>query len=200
MDQKKVSALILLDFSKAFDSINKIISWCGTNSLIINLDKSKLILFGTPQLMKVLTGSLSLNILGKTIEPVSSARDLCVILDSHMKYDEHISKLVSSCMSKLCQINRLKHVFAQQTLIFILESLVLNKLFYCSSVWTNTTAKNIMKLQLIQNFTARIITNTNKYDHITPVLTDLGWLTVDQHLQYRDSILMFKCINDIAPP
>ena len=65
--------------------INKIIGCCCTNSLLINPDKTKLLLYlhGTQQLMNVSTGCLSLNILGKTIESVSSAKDLGVILDSH---------------------------------------------------------------------------------------------------------------------
>ena len=35
------------------------------------------------------------------------------------------------------------------------------------------TKKNINKLQNVQNFTARIITRLQKFDHITPVLTEL---------------------------
>ena len=61
--------------------------------------------------------------------------------------------------------------------------------FYCSSVWSNTAAKNVKKLQLIQNFAARIITNTYKYDHITPVLQELKWLPVDRNLVYRENHL-----------
>ena len=34
--------------------------------------------------------------------------DLGVILDPHLTYDHHISKTVSSCFSKLYQINRVK--------------------------------------------------------------------------------------------
>ena len=32
-----------------------------------------------------------------------------------------------------------------------------SKLYYCSSVWTNTTDTNIRKLQSVQNFAARIV-------------------------------------------
>ena len=71
--------------------------------------------------------------------------------------------------------------------------------FYCSSVWSNTAAKNVKKLQLIQNFAARIITNTHKYEHITPVLQELKWLPVDRILVYRDTIQIYKCMNGLSP-
>ena len=51
-----------------------------------------------------------------------------------------------------------------------------SKLFKCSTVWSGTYKQNIHKLQLMQNFAARILTDTRKYDHITPALNALGWL------------------------
>jgi hypothetical protein len=38
--------------------------------------------------------------------------------------------------------------------------------------------KNIAKLQIVQNFAARIVTGTRKYEHIKPVLQQLKWLPV----------------------
>ena len=67
------------------------------------------------------------------------------------------------------------------------------------SIWSSTTKKNINKLQNVQNFTARIITPLQKFDHITPVLTELKWLSVESMLVYRDCILVFKCLRGLAP-
>ena len=51
----------------------------------------------------------------------------------------------------------------------------------------------------MQNFAARTLTDTRKYDHITPALKDLGWLTVEEQLRLRDVILMYKCVNNVVP-
>ena len=40
----------------------------------------------------------------------------------------------------------------------------------------------------------------SKYNHISPTLSTLGWLTIKEHLVYRDALLTFKSINNIAPP
>ena len=55
----------------------------------------------------------SVSFMGKTLTSVDSARDLGVIIDSHLTYDSHISYLVSSCLSKLVQINRVKKVLTR---------------------------------------------------------------------------------------
>ena len=77
--------------------------------------------------------------------------------------------------------------------------LVFSKLYYCSSVWSNTSASNMQKLQLIQNFAARIISGATKFEHITPSLKNLGWLPVKKQVYLRDAIFAFKCMTGCAP-
>ena len=55
-----------------------------------------------------------------------------------------------------------------------------------------------LKLQLLQNFAARILTNTKRFDHISPILNELGWLTIEEVLNLRDVIMIYKCINGLA--
>ena len=72
-------------------------------------------------------------------------------------------------------------------------------MYYCSAVWSNTSQRNIEKLQAVQNFAARIVTGTRKYDHVTPVLQQLGWLPVKYMLKLREAIFAFKCLKGLAP-
>ena len=102
-------------------------------------------------------------------------------------------------MSALGQISRVKHVFQKDILITIINSLVFSKLYYCSSVWSNTSASNIRKLQGVQNFAARIVSGTRKYDHVTPALKNLRWIPVELHLYLRDAILAFKSMTGRVP-
>ena len=75
-----------------------------------------------------------------------------IILDNNLTYDQHIHQLTSSCMTKLCQINRVKNSFDRDTLCTIISALVLSKLFYCSTVWSNTTATNVKKASSCSEF------------------------------------------------
>ena len=180
------------------DDLLLIRNWCFDNLLLLNADKTKLMVFGSRQLTSKLP-DFRITLLGKELVPVSSAKDLGVILDPNITFDDHILKTASSCMSSLAQISRVKHVFKRDTLVTIINVLVFSKLFCCSSVWSNSLGKNICKLQLVQNFAARIITGTRKFDHITPALKDLRWLPIKQHLYLRDAVLAFKCMTGCAP-
>ena len=121
-------------------------------------------------------------------------------MDATLHFDEHITSVTSSYLSSLSQlINKVKHLLDTNTLLNVINALGFSKLYYCSSVCSSTTKKNINKLQNVQNFAARIITRSWKFDHITPVLAELKWLTVESMLIYRNCILVFKCLRGLTP-
>ena len=202
-DTKLYLSFTLLDLDSGLaqisEDLQQVAGWCCLNKLLINPGKTKFMLFGVSQYLSKITNP-RLFFLGKVLSPVSPCKDLGITLDSTMSFNDHIKSLTSSLLSTLCQINRVRHLFDKKTLLIILNSLVFSKLFYCSSVWSGTTKQNIHKLQLIQNFAARILTNNRKFDHISPVLRDLGWLSVTDMLTYRDLVMMFKCLNGFVPP
>ena len=166
------------------EDLRRIGAWCCANSLLINPDKTKLLLLGTRQMLGKIPDDIHVTLLGKQIYPVSSAKDLGIIIDASLTYDEHVTNLVSSCAASLCQINRIKYVLDRQTLITIMKAVVFCKLYYCSSLWANSSAeRNLKKLQRVQNFAARIVTGTKKHEHILPVLRELSWLPIHLAVQ-----------------
>ena len=178
--------------------LTRIRNWCFENYLLLNPDKTKLVIYGSRQMLRKMP-SFSLTMLGKDLKPSDVVKDLGVIFDPSLSFDAHITSLVSSCFSKLGQISRAKHAFNKELLIAIINALVFSKLYYCSSVWSSTTNKNIEKLQLVQNFAARICCGVRKFDHITPALKDLRWMPVKQQLYLRDATLTFKCMAGCVP-
>ena len=67
--------------------------------------------FGTPQILKQIPVDILFTFRGKSIQPVQNAKDLGLIMDSNLSFDEHIKQSVSSGMKKLHQINRTKNLF-----------------------------------------------------------------------------------------
>ena len=138
--------------------------------------------------------------MGKNIEPVTTAKDLGVYIDNSLNYNDHINKISSSCIYKLIMINRIKYLLDKKTILLLIHSFVFNKLLYCSSVWSNTSKKNIKKLQLLQNFAARVVLGLKKYDHISEGLKSLGWLDINHKLKFNDCVMMYKCLNNEGTP
>ena len=115
-DTKILLSLSPCNASEAVDALNsdliEVSRWCCANSLLINRDKTKLLVVGIPKL----TTSLSLPLiylLEKQIYPSSVVKDLGVWIESNLTYDEYISKMSLSCLYKSSRINHLpeKHRF-----------------------------------------------------------------------------------------
>ena len=138
-------------------------------------------------------------LLGKEVKPSTVTKDLGVHIDCHLNYNEHIAKTVSTCTYMLSHINRIKHLLDSKTLVFLMNAFIFSRLYYCSTVWSNTTKENIKKLQLIQNFACRIVLGLKKYDHITEGLKSLNWLNVNDRLLVNDLLMVHKCIHDLTP-
>ena len=47
---------------------------------------------------------------------------------------------------------------------------------------------------------ARLIFAARKFDHVTPLLHDLHWLRFPERIEYKLAVLVYKCLNGLAPP
>ena len=132
--QDHMNAIVKLkaDFSR-------ISNWTMRNQLLKNPNRTKFIIFGSRAMVSKAQNFL-VNLLGKEIKPVASAKDLGVVLDPILTYNNHPGSTVSSCMAHLGQINQVKHALDRNTLTIIINALVFNKLYFMFGAKTlNTT-------------------------------------------------------------
>ena len=84
-------------------------------------------------------------------------------------------------------------------MIYLINAFVFSKLFYCSTVWSSTSKKNVRKLQLVQNYACRIVAGLRKYDHVSEALKSLKWLNVRDKLLFNDLVMVYKCFKNLTP-
>ena len=73
--------------------------------------------------------------------------------------------------------------------------LVGSHLDYCNSLFRGLFALDLRKLQCVQNILARIVANTTKYSHITPVRKAVHWLPIKYHSSFKTAMLGFKFLH-----
>ena len=80
------------------------------------------------------------------------------------------------------------------------HSLVESRLRYCSTVWGNCNNALKANLQRIHNRAARIITCT-EYGSVDSeaLLRKLGWLNVQQLIDFNTAVMVHKSINNTPP-
>jgi len=55
------------------------------------------------------------------------------------------------------------------------------------------------ELHSVLNAAARLISSKRRFESVTPLLRDLHWLRVAQLVEYKLSVLVYRCLHNLAP-
>ena len=177
--------------------IEDIHSWMCDNKLLLNSNKTEILLLGRKTSVTKVPSSASLY--GMDIHSNNSVRSLGVLLDSQLRMEAQVNSLCKSAYFHLRNIGRIRQHLNCAPLETLVHALVASRMDYCNSLLSGYPKAVINKLQHLQNSAARLITLTNKREHITPVLIDLHWLPVTFRIQFKLLLLVFKALHGTAP-
>ena len=130
-----------------------------------------------------------------TIELSDKVRDLGVILDKELNLRQHINDTCKKAISAIRSISRIRKYMSQSNLKLIVNAYVISRIDYSNSILYGIPMIEHEKLQRVQNIAARLITGSNRRDHITPVLKNLHWLPVRSRITFKILLLTFKILN-----
>ena len=188
---------------QALGKINVCISdirrWMILNKLKINDAKTEFIIFRSPQMRHDLNG-LSVNVGDSQIVPSVKVRNLGVIFDQSLTFDDHISAICQSVHFHIRSIGKVRKLLSFDACAILIHALISSRLDYCNSILYNLPDTKIGRLQRVQNQAARILTRSPRREHITPVLKQLHWLKVRERIRYKILILTHKAFYANAPP
>ncbi len=166
-------------------TLGKLKTYFHRNGLMLNASKTQCIFIGSRQLMARIQDNTIIQLDGNSITPSKQVKYLGVFLDCHLTFDVHIHELSKKVMGTLMYLNRIKDKFEKTTRILVVQSLVLSLMNYCLKIWGTTNATLLHNVQKLQNFAARVaVGGVGKYEHVTPVITQLKWLKMKEKLFY----------------
>ena len=176
-------------------------SWMSRNFLKLNGSKTEVLLIGSKNtLSKAQTTTIPNIIIDGFPVPFSTqVKSLGVILDSTLSFAPHIKNITRSAFFHIRNISRLRPSLSQPSTEVLIHAFVTSRIDYCNSLLSGLPTKLLNRLQIIQNSAARIITRTKSSDHITPVLIQLHWLPVHFRIDYKNLLLTYKALHNLAP-
>ena len=170
-------------------------SWMSLNFLHLNESKTEVIVFG-PSVGKA-NPNTDYDYLNSYIKP--TVKNLGVLFDSSLKFDQHINSVVKSCFSHIKLLSKVKTFLSFNDLKTVTHVFVLSRLDYCNSLYMGLPKSSMSRLQMVQNAAARFLTGVRRREHITPILSFLNWLPVCYRVEFKILLLVFKALIGLAP-
>lgn len=158
--------------STANDTLEQINKWSLSNSLTINVAKTKGVLFQPKNKKQVVHGCLQIGTSG--IEVVPSVKSLGVIFQENMLWNEHVNTIANKLARVTGILVRLRLLLPLKVKLLLYNSLFLSHINYCHLVWGNTTSSNINILFLLQKKAVRTILNAPFDAHTDPIFDQLN--------------------------
>jgi hypothetical protein len=99
----------------------------------------------------------------------------------------------------LRKIAAMKKYLPAELLTTLTHAFISSRLDFCNSLYAGLPEYELSRLQTLQNQAARLVTNTKKRDHITPVLRKLHWLPVRAIIQFKILTFAFRAVYGDGP-
>ena len=157
--------------------IDEIAAWMKANQMRLNSSKTEVIWFSTCRSTLKLPTQL-VRVLNDHIIPSDSVKNLGVYFDKDLSMKTHINKLLQMSFASLRKIRSIKIYPNQESLETLVSALILSRIDYGNIVVMGLPKLQTQKIEFIINMTARLISGTRAFDHITLVLKDLHWLKI----------------------
>ncbi|KAL6458609.1 hypothetical protein MHYP_G00320810 [Metynnis hypsauchen] len=179
---------------KIEDCVKDVKCWMSRNFLLLNSNKTEVLLLG-PKLARDKLSDLILNLADFTVTPGSAAKNLGVIIDSDLSFDQHTGSITRTAFLHLRNIAKIRNARSLRDAEVLIHAFITSRLDYCNSLLSGCTNTNLNKLQLVQNAAARLLTKTRTSDHISPVLSSLHWLPIKFRIDYKILLLTYKALH-----
>lgn len=184
--------------SRVEECVAEIGRWLLVHKLKLNGDKTVIILILLPR--NTVDPYIGHIVIGDSnIVPSDIAQNLGTLFDQHLNMEAHVTRVCRASYLQLRKLSQIRDMVTQEAAEILVHAFVTSRLDYCNSLLYGLPATTISQLQRIQNWAARIVTRTRKFDHITPVLCSLHWLPVRQRITFKVAVLTYRAIHGQAP-
>lgn len=184
--------------SKLDACLKDIRTWMARNFLLLNSDKTEIIVLGPRHLRETFSSDLT-GIDGIILAPSTTVRNLGVLFDQDLSFNSHIKQISKTAFFHLRNIAKIRPILSQSDAEKLVHAFVTSRLDYCNSLLSGCPSKSLKTLQLVQNAAARVLTRTRRRDHITPVLASLHWLPIKYRIEFKILLLTYKALSGQAP-
>ena len=172
--------------------------WFTENSLKLNPSKTDIVVIKHKHRRAL--PSIEVKCGEVKIKPSDKVKILGVAVDSGLTFEDHVSLVVRRSYATLGGLAKLSKRLPKEVKKLIVETLVFPHFSYCLSVWAGCNKTQRHRVQKVMNHCAQVVFGLSRSAHVTSLLKELGWPTVDQLVTECDISRMHSLLNSPHAP
>uniref|UniRef100_A0A1Y1M732 Reverse transcriptase domain-containing protein n=1 Tax=Photinus pyralis TaxID=7054 RepID=A0A1Y1M732_PHOPY len=182
------------------EDLTRIANVSKDHGLFLNSVKTQAILFGRDKHRLEAKGYVQIAIGGKAISIEDCVNNLGLVVDSNLRFKNHISRCIQRGYASLKIIYRTRHLLTRMQKATLCNAMVLSGLNYCDTVYGPfLDSADIRKIQLLQNSCLRLIFGVRKFEPISYKLKELKWLNMKNRRFLHAATVFHNIIINRSP-
>ncbi len=137
---------------------------------------------------------------GEVIKTVAHVKYLGIIMDTHLTFKKHVSKVVRNVKFNLNNFKSIRHQMSLSAANLLLHALIFPHLLSCITTWSQTGVTTLKPVYSLYKQILKTLDKKLRDYHHCHILRKYNFLNFDNFLFYSDVCLMFKIIHGLAPP
>ena len=164
-------------------------TWTRSNKLLINADKTELILISN-RLSSPQSSNIKLN--GQELKFTDKCKFLGVMLDNRLTFADHINYVTSKISKNIGIFYKIRQNLNLEARLNFYNSLILPYLSYNIVIWGGVAASHLCSLVRQQKRMVRLILDESRYSHSPPIFANLRLLKLEDLYKFNVALLMFE--------
>lgn len=181
------------------DCTTGVADWMRSNRLQLNADKTDVMWCASARRAPSLPTDPVI-IAGAAVRPVSTVRDLGVLIDSDLSATSHVRLVVRRCYAAMRQLRQIRRYVSDDCFRSLVVALIHARLDYGNFIMVGSPAYRQRLLQSVLNAAARLTCRLRRYDHITDALATLHWLRIPERVDFKLAVMAYRSLHGQTPP
>ena len=183
----------IVDVNSDLQAVN---NWASANGLCLNPAKSKYIVISR---RPVNCCDIRLYINDIEIELVQKAKNLGIIFNSKLSFDDHVNLTVAKTYGMLRSLCATQHHTPQKIRLLLAKTYLLPKLMYGCELFANLDHVCLSKMRVLCNNITRYVFDRKRYESVSLFSSQLYGPSLKCFLNSKSLILMHKIIYTKEP-
>lgn len=175
--------------------LKSVANWFSVNGLSLNIAKSNFMLFSN----SVTDIPCDVKICNTVIEKTDCCKFLGLLIDSGLKWDNHIDQLCKTISRNIGVINKIKHFVPASVLDSLYNTMIVSYLNYGILAWGCSSNNKLNRILLLQKRALRMINSANCYSHANPFFSKHRTLKVKDIYNHQLGSLMYQSTRNSLP-